>query len=128
MRNILVIRTSLYQRARDSLLLGMAMEHVEKRNIHRTRMLQGGKIVYGRSALLIDCMIRDRTEAGARLKVSNAGEVPETLRLFVTDENSITPARVVWRSEREIGVEFTGDPEKVRDSTDPKIRALRVHA
>lgn len=104
------------------------MEHVEKRKIHRKRMLQGGKIVYGRSALLIDCMIRDRTEAGARLKVSNAGEVPETLRLFVTDENTITAAHVVWRSEREIGVEFTGDPEKVHDSTDAKIRALRVHA
>lgn len=91
-------------------------------------MLQGGKIVYGKSALLIDCMIRDRSDKGARLKVANAADVPEIIRLFTIGENVITAARVIWRSEREVGVEFTSEAEAIRDSVDAKIRALRVHA
>ena len=104
------------------------MDPAENRKSHRNRMLQGGKIVYGRSALLIDCMIRDRSDEGARLKVANAAEVPDRIRLFVIGENAVTAARVIWRSAREVGIEFTGEAETVHDSVDPKIRALRVHA
>lgn len=109
-------------------LSGTKMDTVERRKLHRPRMLQGGKIVFGKNNLLIDCMIRDRTEMGARLKVAISTDVPNHIRLFITGDNALTPARIVWRSEREIGVEFTGPAEPIRDVADPQLRALRVHA
>ncbi|AXS40720.1 PilZ domain-containing protein [Breoghania sp. L-A4] len=104
------------------------MDTVEKRKLHRPRMLQGGKIVYGMNNLLIDCMIRDRTDMGARLKVAISADVPNQIRLFVTGDNALTPARIIWRSEREIGIEFTGPAEPIHDAADLQLRALRVHA
>lgn len=104
------------------------METTERRKHHRKRMLQAGKIVYGKDALLIDCMIRDRTDNGARLKVADSKDVPEQIRLFIAGENTITNSKVIWRSEREIGIEFTGAAEPVRESHDAKIRLLRVHS
>ena len=91
-------------------------------------MLQGGKIVYGKNNLLIDCMIRDRTDMGARLKVAETTDVPNQIRLFVTGDNALTPARIIWRSEREVGIEFTGAAEPIHGLADLQLRALRGHA
>ncbi|MDJ0930856.1 PilZ domain-containing protein [Breoghania sp.] len=90
-------------------------------------MLQGGKIVYGRSALLIDCMIRDLSEEGARLKVANARDVPDNIRLFNSGDNMLVDAEVVWRSPREVGIPFDGRLIAISESDDPKIRNLRFH-
>ncbi|WP_319773606.1 PilZ domain-containing protein [Breoghania sp.] len=103
------------------------MDGENRRKSHRRRMLQGGKIVYGRSALLIDCMIRDLSEEGARLKVSNARDVPDNIRLFNSGEKTIIDATVMWRSPREVGVQFTGRFQSVIDDPDPKIRNLRFN-
>ena len=103
------------------------MDYSERRKSHRQRMLQGGKIVYGRSALLIDCMIRDLSDEGARLKVANARDVPDNIRLFNSSDNTVIDAEVVWRSPREVGIRFNGQFSSIIESTDPKIRNLRFH-
>ncbi|MEI2387788.1 PilZ domain-containing protein [Breoghania sp. JC706] len=103
------------------------MDYSDRRKSHRKRMLQGGKIVYGRSALLIDCLIRDLSEEGARLKVANARDVPDNIRLFNSGDNTLIDAEVVWRSPREVGIRFNGTYSSVTESDDPKIRNLRFH-
>ena len=105
----------------------MDQDQSNRRKSHRRRMLQGGKIVYGRSALLIDCMIRDLSDEGARLKVANARDVPDNIRLFNSGDNTLIDATVVWRSPREVGVLFSGQYSSVTESDDPKIRNLRFH-
>lgn len=107
--------------------MSLVMESPERRKTHRKRMLQGGKIVYGRSALLIDCTIRDLSDEGARLKVTNAHDVPDNIRLFNSGDNTVVDARVVWRSPREIGIVFNGKVTPISEVDDPKIRNLRVH-
>lgn len=104
------------------------MDETERRKSHRRRMLQGGKIVYGRGALLIDCMIRDLSDEGARLKVTDSHDVPDNVRLFITGDELVVDAKVVWRSPREVGILFIGKMISIRESDDPKIRNLRVHA
>lgn len=106
----------------------MAMDVEDKRKSRRSRMLQSGKIIYGKSVMIIECVIRDRSDDGARLKVSSTSDVPTQFRLFFQDSNTLRAARVVWKTDREIGIEFTGDAEDVRTAEDLKIRALRVHA
>ncbi|PTW60464.1 PilZ domain-containing protein [Breoghania corrubedonensis] len=103
------------------------MDYSDRRKSHRRRMLQGGKIVYGRSALLIDCMIRDLSEEGARLKVASARDVPDNIRLFNSGDNTVIDAEVVWRSPREVGIRFNGKVSPISESDDPKIRNLRFH-
>lgn len=88
-------------------------------------MLKGGKIVFGGGSFIMDCTIRDLTSSGAKLRVTDSKDVPETIHLFTKSDEKIVPGRVVWRTTRELGVQFSGDPEPVREASDPRIRSLR---
>ena len=75
----------------------------EKRIRHRNRVLKAGKIAFNRGSV-IDCMVRNRSETGALLQVVTPLEIPESFDLLVDGE--IRPCMVVWRKDRQIGIEF----------------------
>lgn len=54
-----------------------------------------------------DCVIRNISETGAKLELGGVGKVPNTMKLIV-DGNQALTCRVVWRTIREIGVQFMG--------------------
>jgi hypothetical protein len=89
--------THLYQ----SLLFG------ERRKFQRHRTLKPAKIVFNQNASVIDCMARNLSAAGARLQVPNVVTIPERFELVIGGARR--SAKIVWRLDREIGVEFTGD-------------------
>ena len=78
----------------------------ERRKFGRTRVLKGAKIVLGNSSV-IDCAVRNMTNAGARLQIANSIDLPDGLGLTLDGGHSIRPCKVVWRSVTETGVEFT---------------------
>jgi two-component system cell cycle response regulator len=77
----------------------------ERRTNLRGRTLKGGKIIIGKLSV-IDCVIRDLTQLGARLKVDNTTDVPNSFELQIKPDSARRPASVVWRGYGEIGIKF----------------------
>ena len=97
----------------------------ERRSSQRTRTIQGGKVVFGDFRYTIDCMVRDISATGARIKVKDVSEIPDSFHLFDNRTSLLKPARVAWRSEREVGVEFTGEPIDVYASHDMRLARFK---
>lgn len=82
------------------------MTDSEGRSGRRRRMLKQAQIVTNLGHSTIDCVVRDISVSGARLRVENGLAVPENFELLLLTEDARTPARVVWRKATEVGVRF----------------------
>jgi hypothetical protein len=79
---------------------------VERRKFHRSRTLLGARIAFGRNFMTMDCVIRDMTSAGARLRLPSTVGVPAAFQLLIDRDRCRHSCKVIWRSETEIGVAF----------------------
>jgi hypothetical protein len=82
----------------------------DKRRTRRQRVLKDGRIITTDNQSVVNCVIRDLSATGARLKCGDQVAVPSEFRLQVGHERMIRPAKTVWRRGNEIGIIFTGDP------------------
>jgi hypothetical protein len=79
----------------------------DKRRATRRKVLKDGKIVLINNWSVVDCCVRDISETGARLRCADQAAVPATFRLVLLAENTIRDAKVVWRRDDNLGVQFT---------------------
>ena len=79
----------------------------ERRAARRQRALKESRILFSNGGA-IDCTVRNISDLGAMLRVEQTVVVPEEFELLLAEEKRIIPARMVWRSDRELGVAFTG--------------------
>ena len=86
-----------------------AMSEAEKRIARRQRMLKDGKIITMNDRSVIDCLIRDISDAGAKIRCGDQIAVPKEFQLFIPQSKYFRAARTVWRRGNEIGIIFTGD-------------------
>ena len=77
----------------------------ERRSEPRRRVLLPGKIVLDGGGA-IDCMIRDRSAVGARLKVASVIGIPDMFTLVVGMGDERHAVGVAWRKQNELGVQF----------------------
>jgi hypothetical protein len=103
---------------RDSLapgrFLGMNSETAEGRRSQRRRMLKDGRILLPGSWVTYDCVIRDVSETGARLRLaSETMLMPEKFELVFVADQIAYPVKLRWRRNTECGVEYAGPPRKV---------------
>ena len=81
------------------------MAVAERRKSGRSRVLKSAKLVLGRSAI-IDCVVRNLTNKGARLQIANTVDLPREFEMTFDGGYSIRQCRVVWRTMTETGVKF----------------------
>src|SRR5882757_8292510 len=98
--------------ASSSSIMSNTMVAEDKRRAPRQRVLKGGKIIALDQWTLVDCLIRDISDTGAKIICKDQMAVPVEFRLLIPSENSIRSARVVWRKDDMIGITFTS--EKMR--------------
>jgi hypothetical protein len=55
---------------------------------------------------MIDCVVRNFTNADARIEIPNTVELPEAFGLTFDGGYSLRPFRIAWRTSKETGVEF----------------------
>jgi hypothetical protein len=78
----------------------------ERRKELRQRALKTGRIVFNNRYSTMDCAVRNLSEHGALLQVQGQQGIPDAFHLEL-DAGAVTyPCRVIWRKERQIGVEF----------------------
>jgi hypothetical protein len=78
----------------------------ERRRVGRHRVLKAAKIAFGRAGI-IDATVRNMSDSGACLLVASPVGIPETFELIIVGDRVTRPCRLVWRKEKQIGVEFT---------------------
>ena len=59
----------------------------------------------------MDCMVRNVSDIGARLKVESTALIPDQFDLLINQEGQLYPAVVMWRNMLELGIRFTGAPK-----------------
>jgi hypothetical protein len=83
----------------------------EGRKYPRTRVLKGAKIVLGATSVL-DCVVRDLTNGGARIRIPNAANLPQEVAITLDGGRTCRPCHVAWRTLNETGLQFTDPPHQ----------------
>lgn len=82
------------------------MNQSESRIGRRQRTLKDGKIITMNDRSVIDCVIRDLSDTGAKIRCGDQIAVPKEFQLFVPQTRLFREARCVWRRGNEIGIRF----------------------
>jgi hypothetical protein len=90
----------------------------------RRRMLKSAKIAYSDRHVTINCMVRDISATGAKLRVEGSVTAPDTFELLIPLDGMEANCEVVWRREADIGVRFLGAPRTVVPKRAQVINAL----
>jgi hypothetical protein len=79
----------------------------ESRRAVRTAVRRIGWLTRARGEQIRECMVWDESDTGMRLVVDAPNEIPDTFYVYPTlDSTSRRRCRVIWRAEKQIGVEF----------------------
>lgn len=85
----------------------------ERRSVRR-RMLKGGKILTGVQHAIVECVVRDMSETGARLRLGDLSFPPSEFLLYIPVDQACYRVQVRRRQNNEIGVEILERVEKPR--------------
>jgi uncharacterized small protein (DUF1192 family) len=98
----------------------------ELRNSRRIKSFLRGFIYDCRKSGAMDCMIRDLSESGARIVLSETVALPEVIEIDIPQRELRRRARVVWRRNDEAGLSFSqaeNMPEPLAAMTAEEITA-----
>src|SRR5215204_2308276 len=102
-----------------------ALPVTEPRSSPRQRSLMGAVLSFHNGRSTLDCLVRNISDSGARLSVSPSVSLPQTLELLIPQKGMTREARLVWRSENEVGVAFALPPPADEKKPDNEAAALR---
>ena len=80
---------------------------LEKRLSPRRNTMIEATIVFDGGRTRMRCIIRNLSETGAKLEVASVTKIPLTFDLLV-DKVRPQSCAVVWRSMKELGIQFLG--------------------
>lgn len=91
----------------------------KRRRLRRKQNSHNGRLVFGASCDHLDCVIRDFSESGARVWVSDPDAVPQKVTLLEPANLMAYDATATWRCGNLVGLSFdhefsVGSEEAVR--------------
>lgn len=72
----------------------------------RRRTFKGGKLIFNKGLSVLDCIVRDLSDNGARLELATTTGVPESFELTIAPDRVTRVCKVAWRSQHHVGVVF----------------------
>lgn len=78
----------------------------ERRKTLRQRTLLGGRIVFNQRRATLDCVVRNFSDTGALILLSDAVALPAAFDLEIDHKQRSYGARVRWRNGERIGIGF----------------------
>ena len=85
----------------------------EHRGNPRRRVLKSGLVAFNQRHATLSCAVRDLSDTGALLRLSEVAHVPQQFELIVELDGLEADCEVIWRRGRDIGVRFSAPPRKV---------------
>jgi len=80
--------------------------YIDRRAHPRRKTRFKAVIIHGEDRLAVDCVVRDLSEGGARLRLDAPGALPVRFHLFWLADRAVLDVEAVWRSSNEMGVKF----------------------
>lgn len=80
----------------------------ERRRSARHRTFIGGQIIFNQRQSTLDCTVRNLSDDGALIVLSDSVVTPELFELYFPLKREHRMARSCWRDGERQGVEFTG--------------------
>jgi hypothetical protein len=78
----------------------------ERRVSSRQKSFLKGRIYFNHRRSSVDCLVRDISDQGAKLKFSETVAIPEAFELYIPNRDETFRARVQWRTGEEVGIAF----------------------
>ena len=78
---------------------------IERRRYPRVPTQKAAKVVFDGNSV-VDCTVRDLTDAGARLEIPSASAIPQTFDLITDSRDGAHLCQVIWRAQDNVGVSF----------------------
>ena len=79
---------------------------IEQRRSLRRRVLKRAKALLHGNNTVLDCVIRDLSDDGARIQIEHASALPMRFKLANISDGEVREVRVVWRKDAMAGVAF----------------------
>ena len=79
---------------------------MDHRSATRARAFLKAQIRFNNGMSTMDCVIRDLSEGGARLQLSDSVAIPNSFELHIPKRNETRRAVLHWRTSEEMGVGF----------------------
>jgi hypothetical protein len=101
----------------------------ERRRSTRQKSFLRGCIYFNKRRSAMDCLVRDISDAGARLIFSEAVNVPDVVELYIPQKEETLRAEVQWRQGGEVGVAFgkgAAAPGKPPDDLSTRVEKLEA--
>jgi hypothetical protein len=103
----------------------------EKRRSSRHKIFLRGYMYIGKSPFPVECLARDISDTGARLKYSGLILATDIINLHMPNKGQILRAKVQWRKADEIGISFVNNSATsgaLSDDSDLTERVARLEA
>jgi hypothetical protein len=78
----------------------------ERRTSRRQKSFLRGVVYFNKRRTEMACMVRDLSEDGARIVLSQTIPIPDVIELQIPQREEMVAARVQWRRADEIGLAF----------------------
>jgi PilZ domain len=78
----------------------------ERRTSARQRSFLRGRILLNNRQVVLDCLVRDLSEHGAKLIFPNSPAIPDVVELDIPQKDRMLRAHVQWRDGNDVGVTF----------------------
>jgi hypothetical protein len=92
----------------------------ERRTSRRQKSFLRGVVYFNKRRTEMACMVRDLSEDGARIVLSQTIPIPDVIELQIPQREEMVAARVQWRRADEIGLAFA----KADDAASPRENQL----
>jgi PilZ domain len=85
----------------------------DNRRFARRTVVEDARIISKRGGWsLIDCLVCDLSEGGAKLQIDPHLDIPSLFDLLLVKELQIISVKIRWRRRNFIGVQFCGEPRR----------------
>jgi PilZ domain len=82
------------------------MTDMERRGNSRHKSFLQGRVYFNNRRSSVDCLVREISDNGARLKFSTAVATPDVIELYIPSKEETFRAKLIWRVGDEVGVSF----------------------
>lgn len=95
----------------------------------RTRVFHGASVVFNGRQSVLACTVRNWSETGAMVRMSDWIALPETFELDIANTDGSVRVRQCWRRGDDVGVVFmTAEESRPREPVSlAEARASRAH-
>lgn len=96
-----------------------------RRRFPRSRSFWKGTVIFPGGLRSVGCVVRDFSEAGARIDCAGIMDIPDKFQLHIPQRSQTYDCKVAWRRGGEFGVEFKTEAATSVDAIALSIKALQ---